>query len=207
MGSTPTARTRHRLRTITTHRHPPQLSSETPARTPRPGPRDSNTTPPAHRHRKHGHRLALLLCFGILATMTPSPASAHTLDTSRRQYGAILPDDYYRALGRCETAGNLKHSSRSYTGIFGIYRGTAYRWSGKRDLSGLTMRQQIRIADRIAFSGYTRKDGRYVWPVGPFGWGAVSSGCSNLLEHICHSRHKRVQKHRARACKLARQHG
>jgi hypothetical protein len=139
--------------------------------------------------------------------MTPSPASAHTLDTSRRQYGAILPDDYYRALGRCETAGNLKHSSRSYTGIFGIYRGTAYRWSGKRDLSGLTMRQQIRIADRIAFSGYTRKDGRYVWPVGPFGWGAVSSGCSNLLEHICHATHKRVQKHRARACKLAAQHG
>jgi hypothetical protein len=134
-------------------------------------------------------------------------AHAHNIDTSRRQYGAIMPDEYYRALGRCETAGNLKHSSRSYTGIFGIHRQTARTWSGKSDLAGLTMRQQIRVADRIAFSGYTRKDGRYVWPVGPFGWGAVTSGCSNLLEHICHSKHKRVQKHRARACKLAGIHG
>lgn len=140
-------------------------------------------------------------------TAIPAPAAAHHngLDYSRRLYGAIMPDAYYHDLGRCETGGkrgNLQHSSRSYTGAFGIYRGTAARWSGKRDLTRLTMRQQIRIADRIAFSGWTRPDGTHVWPVGPFGWGAVKAGCGQLLKHLCHARHRRVQKHRARACQL-----
>ena len=134
-------------------------------------------------------------------------AHAHGLDMSRREFGAIMPDAYYHALGRCETGHNLTHSTKSYTGIFGIHRQTARAYSGRRDLSNLTMREQIRVADRIAFSGYQRKDGRFQWPVGPFGWGAVRNGCSNLLQYICQATHKRVQKHRARACKLAAQHG
>lgn len=133
--------------------------------------------------------------------MTPT-AHAHGLDLSRAKYGAIMADAYYDGLAQCETGGNWAHSTRSYTGGLGIYRGTAHRWSGKRDVSKLTMRQQIRIADRIAFSGWTRPDGVHVWPVGPFGWGAVTAGCGQLLEHLCHARHRRVQKHRARACRL-----
>lgn len=139
--------------------------------------------------------------------MTVAPAHAHDLDMSRKEFGAIMPDAYYHQLGRCETGHQLRHSTRSYTGIFGIHRQTAWAYSGKRDISKLTMRQQIRIADRIAFSGYQRRDGRFQHPVGPFGWGAVRNGCSNLLDYICNATHKRVQKHRARACKLARQHG
>jgi len=138
--------------------------------------------------------------------MIPTTAHAHdtTLDYSRKQYGAIMPDAYYHDLGRCETNSNLQHSTRSYTGIFGIYRGTAQRWAGRRDLTNLTMRQQIRVADRIAFAGWERPGKPKVWPVGPFGWGAVRSGCGKLLEHICHARHPRVQRYKTRACRLAK---
>jgi len=142
----------------------------------------------------------------ILLTV-PTAAAAHhnNLDYSRKKYGAIMPDAYYDDLGRCETGGingNLQHSTKSYTGAFGLYRGTAWRWSGYRDVTHLTRRQQIRIADRIAFSGWERPGKPKVWNVGPFGWGAVRSGCGQLLEHLCHARHKRVQRYRGRACQL-----
>lgn len=136
----------------------------------------------------------------------PTPALAHDLDLSRIKYGAIMADAYYDTLARCETAGNWQHSTRSYTGGLGIYRGTAYRWSGRRNLAGLTPRQQVRIADRIAFSGWTNRAGEFVWPVGPFGWGCVKRS-QTLLRYLCQSRHHRVQKHRARACRLEAQHG
>lgn len=139
--------------------------------------------------------------------MTPTPAHAHGINHDRSQYHGIMPDAYYRDLGRCETNSNLQHSTRSYTGIFGIYRGTAQRWSGRRNLATLTMLQQIRIADRIAFLGWERPGKPKVWPVGPFGWGAVRNGCGQLLEHLCHARHPKAKKHRARACQLARTHG
>ena len=138
--------------------------------------------------------------------MTPT-AHAHGLDLSRAKYGAIMADAYYDGLARCETGGNWAHSTRSYTGGLGIYRGTAHRWAGRRNLAGLTPRQQVRIADRIAFSGWTNRAGEYVAPVGPFGWGAVRNGCGQMLRYLCHSKHKRVQKHRARACRLEAQHG
>ena len=135
-----------------------------------------------------------------------SPANAHSLDWSRRQYGAIMPDAYYNALARCETGSDWQHSTRSYTGGLGIYRGTAHRWSGHRNLAGLTPRQQVRIADRIAFSGWERPGREKVWPVGPFGWGCVKKS-PTLLHYLCKSNHKRVQKHRARACRLWSTHG
>jgi hypothetical protein len=130
---------------------------------------------------------------------------------SRKRYSAIMPDAYYDALGRCETGGkrgDLKHSTRNYTGAYGFARGTAWRWSGYRDVSKLNRKQQIEIADRIAFKGWTNKKGVHVWRVGPFGWGALTSGCSKiLLVHICHEQHKLVQKYRRRACNLAGIHG
>jgi len=136
-----------------------------------------------------------------------TPAHAGTdLDLSRRKYGAIMADAYYDGLAQCETGSTWTHSTRSYTGGLGIYRGTAYRWSGRRNLATLTPRQQVRIADRIAFSGWTNGAGEYVWPVGPFGWGCVKNS-PRLLRYICQSRHKRVQKYRARACRLEAQHG
>lgn len=137
---------------------------------------------------------------------TPTPALAHDLDLSRTKYGAIMADAYYDTLARCETAGNWQHSTRSYTGGLGIYRGTAQRWSGRRNLAGLTPRQQVRIADRIAFSGWERPGHDKVWPVGPFGWGCVKRS-PTLLRYLCQSRHHRVQKYRSRACRLEDQHG
>ena len=137
--------------------------------------------------------------------MTPTVAHAGTdLDLSRRKYGAIMADAYYDQVAKCETNLTLDkpYSSRSYTSPLGIHRGTAHRWSGKRDLTGLTPRQIVRIADRIAFSGWTNKAGVYVWPVGPFGWGTVRHGCGQTLRYLCKSTHKRVQKYRARACRL-----
>ena len=138
----------------------------------------------------------------------PAPTQAHDLDMSRETYGAIMPDQFYDDLGRCETGnpkGDLKHSTRSYTGAFGFYRGTAWRWSGHRDVSKLTRRQQITIVDRVAFVGWERPGKPKVWPVGPFGWGAITNGCGTMLEHLCQARHPRVQKHRARACRLAKE--
>ena len=137
--------------------------------------------------------------------MTPT-AHAYGLDLSRAKYGAIMADAYYDGLAQCETGGNWAHSTRSYTGGLGLFRPTARRWSGKRDVAGLTPRQQVRIADRIAFSGWTNRAGEYVWPVGPFGWGCVKK-TPRLLAYPCQSKHPRVQKHRARACRLEAQHG
>ena len=136
----------------------------------------------------------------------PTTAHAHDLDLSRRKYGAIMADAYYDGLAQCETGTTWTHSTRTYTGGLGIHRGTAHRWSGRRNLAPLTPRQQIRIADRIAFSGWTNRAGEYVWPVGPFGWGCVKKS-SHLLRYLCQSKHKRVQKYRARACRLEAAHG
>ena len=85
--------------------------------------------------------------------MIPTVAHAGTdLDLSRRKYGAIMADAYYDQIAQCETGLTLDkpYASRIYTSPLGIHRGTAHRWSGKRDLTGLTPRQIVRIADRIA---------------------------------------------------------
>ena len=129
-------------------------------------------------------------------------------DWSRKKYGAIMPDAYYDQVSRCETslpmgapfkAGD-KHSN--YTSSMGIHKRTALRWSGSTNLNKLTARQLSRVADRIAFAGWTNRAGEYVWPVGPFGWATVRHGCGDTLYFLCHSTHHRVQKWRARACRL-----
>ncbi len=156
----------------------------------------------------------------ITAGFTVSPAHATTpsqprqspshreADWSRKKYGAIMPDAYYDQISRCETslpmgapfkAGD-KHSN--YTSSMGIHKRTALRWSGSTNLNKLTARQLSRVADRIAFAGWTNRAGEFVWPVGPFGWATVRHGCGDTLHFLCHSPHKRVQKYRARACRL-----
>lgn len=142
--------------------------------------------------------------------MTTTPAHASdALDLSRRKYGAIMADAYYDQIAQCETGLTLDktYNSKSYTSPLGIHRQTARRWSGHRDLAGLTPRQIVRIADRIAFSGWTNHAGEYVYPVGPFGWGTVRHGCGQTLRYLCKSHHPRVQKYRARACRLWSQNG
>lgn len=127
----------------------------------------------------------------IMGTTTPAEAHHNKLETSHRKYRGILPDAYYDGLARCETGANWKHSTRTYTGGLGIARGTAWRWSGHRNLAKFSPRHQVKIADRIAFTSWTTKKGRKVWRVGPWGWGCLKQ-TPKLQRYICASNHKLV---------------
>ena len=127
----------------------------------------------------------------ITATFTASPASAAAQRDTFDKYHGVLPDQYYDALARCETGGNWKHSTRSYTGGLGIYRGTWQRWSDSSSAKGKTPAQQVKVADAIAFKSHINPDGTKVWRVGPWGWGCVK-GQKSLQGFICRSRHTLV---------------
>ncbi len=58
---------------------------------------------------------------------------------------------FYRRLAQCETGGNVNHSTKSYTGMFGIARGTWQRWSNRSSAAGLTALEQALVVDNIAF--------------------------------------------------------
>ena len=114
-----------------------------------------------------------------------------------------MKDDYYLALARCETGNNVNHSTKSYTGMYGIHRQTFARWSNYNSAKGLTPRQQTKVADAIAFLGHTQRDGVHIWRVGPFGWGAVRNGCGKMLQMLCAAKHPKVIRYSPRACRLA----
>jgi len=191
MGSTPASRRRYRLRTLDRSRHPAQQRSQTPARTARPRTRHANDRPQANRHRIARRSLALFICLAIQGLIVAAPAQASNKD--HRIYRGILPDAYYQGLARCETGGNWNHSTRSYTGGLGIYRGTFKRWSNHSSAKGMTPRQQVKVADAIAFRGHTDPDGTHVWRVGPWGWGCLKNS-PRLQAFICRSGHPLVRK-------------
>lgn len=140
----------------------------------------------------------------ITATFTATPASAAAQRDTFDKYHGVLPDQYYDALARCETGGNWQHSTRSYTGGLGIYRGTWQRWSDSSSAKGKTPAQQVKVADAIAFKSHINPDGTKVWRVGPWGWGCVK-GQKSLQAYICKSRHKDVARWR-RGCATVRKH-
>lgn len=136
----------------------------------------------------------------LLVSTVPTTAHAHdTTDNSHSKYHGVLPDAYYDGLGTCETGNpgtnkpNWKHSTRSYTGGLGIARSTFRRWSDYPSAKGLTPRQQVKVADAIAFKSHIEPDGTKVWRVGPWGWGCLKLRKS-LQRFICESRHPLVQK-------------
>jgi len=112
------------------------------------------------------------------------------------KYHAILPDAYYDALAKCETGGNWNHSTKSYTGGLGIYRGTWKWFSTSPSAKNKTAQQQVMIADRIAFLGHT-ENGSYRKAVGPWGWGCVKHH-KYINQYICKSKHKLVKKYKYR---------
>jgi len=128
--------------------------------------------------------LPLILTLSIPAHDTPLP-------TSRAKYQAVLSDAYYDQLAICETGGNWAHSTKSYTGGLGIHRGTWRNWSDTPSATGKTPKQQIQVADAIAFKSHINPDGRKVWRVGPWGWGCLK-GQKHLQDFICQSRHTLV---------------
>lgn len=114
---------------------------------------------------------------------------------SGKGYGEELVMEwrFYRRLALCETNLNVNHSTRSYTGMYGIYRGTWQRWSNSSSAKGKTPLEQARVVDNIAWLGHT-ENGEYKWPVGPWGWGAIKANCMGLQGFICRSDHPKVQR-------------
>lgn len=122
-----------------------------------------------------------------LALLTPTRASAYGEEL-------VMPWSFYRRLAQCETGANVNHSTKSYTGMFGINRRTWKYFSNKPAATGLTALEQARVVDNIAWEGHT-ENGQYHWPVGPWGWGAIrTQNCMGLKDMICKSRHPKVQR-------------
>ena len=137
-------------------------------------------------------RIFVTLATTLTVTVAvPSPVHA---DPTKGFDGLVLPEQFYYRLARCETNNNVNHSTRSYTGMFGIHRQTWKRWSNSSSAKGKTAREQALVVDAIAFLGHTEPNGEYVWPVGVYGWGAVKSNCMNLQRYVCRSKHPKVQK-------------
>jgi len=125
----------------------------------------------------------------ILALSTPAHASA--AGNSHAKYQGVLPDAYYDQLAQCETGGNWSHSTKSYTGGLGIHRQTFRTWSNYNSAKGLTPKQQVKVADAIAFKSHINPNGRKIWRVGPWGWGCLK-GQKHLQKFICQSRNPLV---------------
>jgi len=147
----------------------------------------------------HGGRLQKLrelikkLMALTLITVLSVPAHASAAADPHGKYDGVLPDAYYDGLAMCETRGNWKHSTKSYTGGLGINRGTWKAWSDTKSANGKTPKEQVKVADAIAFKSHINPDGRKVWRVGPWGWGCLKQRKS-LQAFICKSRHKDVQR-------------
>ena len=135
--------------------------------------------------------MALFICLALPGLLMATPAQAGSI--YHRNYHGVLPDAYYDGLAMCETGGNWNHSTRSYTGGLGIYRGTFKRWSNHSSAKGMTPREQVRVADAIAFKGHTDPNGNHVWRVGPWGWGCLKNS-PRLQAFICRSAHPLVRK-------------
>jgi hypothetical protein len=127
--------------------------------------------------------------------LSEAPVSASEAPKDHSKYHGVLEDKYYDLLARCETNSNWNHSTRTYTSGLGINRRTFQRWSNHTSAKGMTPRQQVKVADAIAFLGHTEPDGEYVWPVGPYGWSVVKyQNCMKLQGFICRSKHPKVQR-------------
>jgi hypothetical protein len=154
----------------------------------------------------HARRTAILVLALIGLAIPTTSAKATPLPERSVFHGLVMPVGYYKRLSQCEVGRNKDgsyrwdHHTRSYTSGFGIYKGTWRRWSNSSDARRYTPRQQAIVADRIAWKGFTDSDGKYVWPVGPWGWAVVKSNCMGLKTMVCQSRHPLVQKWKYR-CK------
>jgi hypothetical protein len=125
-----------------------------------------------------------------IAIIIATPNVAHA-----KGYGdeLVMPWQFYRRLSKCEVNLKVHAQSKSYTGMYGIARGTWQRWSNSSSAAGKDPIEQARVVDNIAWLGHTT-DGVYKWPVGPWGWGAIKKNCMNLQGFICRSHHKVVDR-------------
>ena len=129
----------------------------------------------------------------LIPTTIASKATASPTETSKDIEALVMPWKFYRRLAICETNLTINHNTRSYTGMYGIAKGTWQRWSNSSSAKGKTPIEQARVVDNIAWLGHTT-DGVYKWPAGPWGWGAIKANCMGLQGFICRSPHKAVQR-------------
>jgi hypothetical protein len=132
------------------------------------------------------------LIFTVSFSLVTLPLEAQA-KSDYGKYQGVLPDAYYDQLALCETNSNWQHSTRSYTGGLGIYRGTFKRWSNYSSAKGLTPKEQVAVADAIAFKSHIQRNGIKVWRVGPWGWGCLKMRKS-LQAFICKSPKQIVQR-------------
>lgn len=128
------------------------------------------------------------LAVGVVAfsLLAPTQARAEGLFSDR-----VLAPQFYHRLAKCETGKNWKHETKSYTSGFGIARGVWQRFSNSSTASRYTAEEQAEVVDAIAFLGHMEQ-GKYIRPVGPWGWGVVKSNCMNLQRFICKSKRAEV---------------
>ena len=106
----------------------------------------------------------------ILALAPPIPKDAPT------NPAGIATAKLWAALAQCETKSNLAHESRSYISALGMAKGTFSTWGGTRADTRSWLRT-MEVAERVAWYGhYNIKQKRFVWPVGPWGWGCLRIG-------------------------------
>jgi hypothetical protein len=135
----------------------------------------------------------LILSLSTLSPTILSTAPVRAQEATKDLDALVMPWRFYRRLAKCETNLTVNHSSRSYTGMYGIARGTWQRWSNSSSAAGKTPIEQARVVDNIAWLGHTT-DGVYKWPAGPWGWGAIKANCMGLQTFICRSHHPKVQR-------------
>ncbi len=130
---------------------------------------------------------AAFLVFSLIA-----PTQANAQDPFS---GRVLAPHFYHRLAKCETGSKWLDAGtrKNYTSGFGIARGVWQRFSNSSGADRYTPAQQAEIVDRIAFLGHMEK-GKFVKPVGPWGWAVVRTNCMNLQKFICKSKHPMVQK-------------
>jgi len=102
---------------------------------------------------------------------------------------------FYHRLAKCETGSNYAHNTRSYTSGFGIAKGVWQRYSNSSSADRYTPRQQAIVVDRIAFLGFTNGEGKFMPPVGPWGFGSIrTQNCMHLQKFICKNKRPTIQR-------------
>jgi hypothetical protein len=124
---------------------------------------------PRHATRGQGGQIGALVAALILA-LAPIPKDAPT------NPAGIVTAKMWAALAQCETGNNLAHNTRSYITALGMAKGTFNNWGGTRGDTRSWLRT-MEVAERVAWYGhYNVKQKRFVWAVGPWGWGCLRKG-------------------------------
>jgi hypothetical protein len=128
----------------------------------------------------------------LILALAPIPKDAPTNPPG------VVTARMWAALAQCETGSNLAHNTRSYISALGMAKGTFNTWGGTR-ADTRSWSRTMEVAERVAWYGhYNTKQKRFVWPVGPWGWGCLRQG-SEAHRLLC-AKHNSVVKRWHRHC-------